>query len=331
MNKVTLLKGDGIGPEIIASVQKIFKYLDVPVVFEEQLLGRDALQATGQLLPAKTMDSIRENKVVLKAPYQTEVATGFRSVNVSLRQIFNLFANIRPIKTLVPGISHHEDIDIVILRENTEDLYIGKENVIVENEEVEAIKRITRTASTKIIEYAFAYAKTHNRKKITCVHKANILKESDGLFLKVFKETALKYPNIIVNDLIVDNAAMQLVMNPNQFDIMVMPNLYGDILSDLASGLVGGLGLAPSANIGTEFALFEACHGCAPDIAGKGIANPTAIILSACMMLDHLDLKQQSEQIKKAVYTALSTEGLTLDLGGKLDTKQFTKKIITCL
>jgi len=331
MKKVTLLKGDGIGPEIINCVLKIFKHLDIPITFDEQLLGMNAIIKYHHLLPLPTLESIKSNKVVLKAPYQTEVGQGFRSVNVTLRQVFDLYANIRPIKTMLPNISLFDDVDLVIFRENTEDLYIGKEEIIIENEEVNAIKKITRHASERIIKQAFEYARLNKKNKVTCVHKANILKESDGLFLKIFYELAKNYPNITVNDLIVDNAAMQLVIKPQQFDVMVMPNLYGDILSDLASGLIGGLGLAPSANIGAEYALFEACHGCAPDIAGQNIANPTAIILSSCMMLEYLKMETQSKQIKNAVYSTLKDGFLTADLDGKLTTTQFTKKLISYL
>jgi len=329
MNTVTLLKGEGIGPEIINSVLAIFQYLNIDIIFEEQLLGKEALTVFEDTIPLSTFNSIKKNKVVLKAPYQTEVGKGFRSVNVTLRQTFDLYANIRPIKTLVDSISKYSDVDLVIFRENTEDLYIGQEEVIEENKEVIAIKKITRKASERIIKHSFDYALANKYKKVTCVHKANILKESDGLFLTIFKEIAQSYPHITSNDLIVDNAAMQLVINPQQFDLMVMPNLYGDILSDLASGLVGGLGLAPSANIGEDFAVFEACHGSAPDIASQNIANPTAIILSSCMMLEYLGLNTQSDKIKMAVYTALAKGHLTKDLGGNLTTTQFTEKIIS--
>lgn len=331
MKRVTLLKGEGIGPEITESVLAIFQHLNLDIVFEEQLLGNAALKACGDVLPPATLDSIKSNRVALKAPYQTEVGQGYRSVNVALRQSLDLYANIRPITTLIPTLSPFGDINLTIVRENTEDLYIGKEEIIEEDKEVIAIKKITRLASERICRYAFDYAQTHNFQKVTAVHKANILKDSDGLFLRVYKEIKTSYPLLTANDLIVDNAAMQLVLNPQQFQVMVMPNLYGDILSDLASGLVGGLGLAPSANIGENYAVFEACHGSAPDIAGKNLANPTALLLSACMMLEHIGQLDESEKIKTALFNSLADKHYTTDLGGSLSTKEFTDKIIAHL
>ena len=329
MKTVTLLQGDGIGPEIIKSIQKIFTYLNIDINFDTQLLGKEAFRLTGDIIPEETTRSIEHNKVVLKAPYQTEVGQGFRSVNVALRQQFDLYANVRPIKTILFQASKFGDLDFTIIRENTEDLYIGEEEETIENQEVIALKKIARKASERIINYAFDYAATNNYKKVTCIHKANILKLSDGLFLRVFKEISQKYPDISTNDLIVDNAAMQLVINPAQFEVMVMPNLYGDILSDLASGLVGGLGLAPSANIGTNYALFEAIHGCALDIAGKNLANPSALLLSGCMMLEYLGYIRESKKIKAALLATLNNGYLTSDLGGNLTTTEFTDKIIS--
>jgi len=326
---VTLLKGDGIGPEIITSVLAVFTHLNIPITFDEQLLGKDALSATGEVLPQATLASIRQNKVALKAPYETGKAEGFRSVNVSLRQIFDLYANIRPIKTLVESPLGYRNIDLIIIRENTEDLYIGQEVIISENEEVQAIKKTTRAASERIIDYAFDYALKNNKKKVTAVHKANILKESDGLFLRVFNERRENYPRLSSDDLIVDNAAMQLVLDPNQFEVIVTSNLYGDILSDLAAALIGGLGLAPSANIGKEVAIFEACHGCAPDIAGRDLANPTALLLSSCLLLDYLGFEKESNKIKSALFDTLNDRQLTKDLGGSLGTKDFTAALIS--
>ena len=331
MKTVTLLKGDGIGPEIITSVLTVFKYLNIPIAFDEQLLGREALDKTGEVLPQATFDSIRTNKVALKAPYETTKAIGFRSVNVSLRQIFDLYVNIRPLKTLVKSPLGYKDIDLVILRENTEDLYIGQEEIISEDQEVHAIKKTTRSACERIIDYAFNYALSNHKNKVTAVHKANILKESDGLFLRIFNERLAHYPQITVNDLIVDNAAMQLVLDPQQFEVIVTSNLYGDILSDLAAGLIGGLGLAPSANIGSEGAIFEACHGCAPDIAGKDLANPTALILSSCLLLEYLNFTEEADKIKSALKSTLDNNYLTKDLGGTLGTKEFTARLISYL
>ena len=331
MPTVTLLTGDGIGPEICASVLTVFDYLQLPFQFEKQELGEKALLEQGEVLPERTLANIRKNKVALKAPYKTEVGSGFRSVNVSLRQTFELYANVRPIITLVKSSLGYPALDFVIIRENTEDLYIGQEEVIREDQEVIAIKKITRKASERIVNYALDYANQHNKNTVTCVHKANILKVSDGLFLQIFREISQKYPQLHTEDLIVDNAALQLVLDPQRFEVLVMPNLYGDILSDLAAGLIGGLGLAPSANIGTEYAIFEACHGCAPDLAGQDLANPSALLLSACMMLEYLGFESSSEKIKAALRQALNNQECTKDLGGTLGTKAFTANLLTYL
>lgn len=329
MKKVTLLTGDGIGPEIIQSVVTIFDYLKLPITFDSQLLGQKALDLTGNILPQTTIDSIQTTKIILKAPYQTAIGEGFRSVNVTLRQMFDLYANVRPAKNIPGVITPFSNVDLVIIRENTEDLYIGIEETVAQNQKVQALKVITRTASEKIIRYAFEYLKNNNRHHLTCVHKANILKETDGLFIKIFDEIAQQYPNFKVDKMIVDNAAMQMVINPQQFDVMVMPNMYGDILSDLASGLVGGLGVTPSANIGNNYALFEACHGSAPDIANQNIANPTAIILSSCLMLDYLNLNSDSDNIRQALYKVLSDpKKCPKDLKGPKTTIEFTQEII---
>lgn len=326
--KVTLFKGDGIGPEISDQVLRVLNSLNLPIEFEEYEIGQISYEKSGTLIPDEAIKSIKRNKVALKAPVTTPIGKGFRSVNVGLRLALDLYANIRPAKSLKGVKTKYDNVDLVTFRENTEDLYIGLEEEI-SKDEVHAIKKITRKASERIIRSAFDYALNNNRKKVTCVHKANILKKSDGLFLHVFEEIAKEYPNIEANSLIVDNTCMQLVMKPEQFDIMVMPNLYGDILSDLTSGLIGGLGLLPSCNKNDDYAIFEAVHGSAPDIAGKGIANPTALLLSAVMMLEHLGYKDEANRIKKAIDDVLeNTDIRTPDLGGKSTSKEYTDEII---
>lgn len=326
--KITLFKGDGIGPEITEQVIRVLEALNLPLEFEEYEIGQISYEKTGTLIPDEAIESIKRNKVALKAPVTTPIGKGFRSVNVGLRLALDLYANIRPAKSLKGVKTRYDNVDLVTFRENTEDLYIGLEEEI-SADEVHAIKKITRKASERIIRSAFDYAVDNNRKKVTCVHKANILKKSDGLFLHIFEEIAKEYPNIEANSLIVDNTCMQLVMKPEQFDIMVMPNLYGDILSDLTSGLIGGLGLLPSCNKNDDYAIFEAVHGSAPDIAGKGIANPTALLLSAVMMLEHLNYKDEANRIRKAIDDVLeNTDIKTPDLGGKATSKEYTDEII---
>ena len=326
--KVTLFKGDGIGPEISDQVLRVLNSLNLPIEFEEYEIGQISYEKSGTLIPDEAIKSIKRNKVALKAPVTTPIGKGFRSVNVGLRLALDLYANIRPAKSLKGVKTKYDNVDLVTFRENIEDLYIGLEEEI-SKDEVHAIKKITRKASERIIKSAFNYAINNNRKKVTCVHKANILKKSDGLFLHVFEEIAKEYPSIEANSLIVDNTCMQLVMKPEQFDIMVMPNLYGDILSDLTSGLIGGLGLLPSCNKNDDYAIFEAVHGSAPDIAGKGIANPTALLLSAVMMLEHLGYKDEANRIKKAIDDVLeNTDIRTPDLGGKSTSKEYTDEII---
>ena len=326
--KITLFKGDGIGPEITDEVLRVLNALNLPLEFEEFDIGQTIYDKTGVLIPDEAIESIKRNKVALKAPVTTPVGKGFRSVNVGLRLALDLYANIRPAKSLKGVKTKYDNVDLVTFRENTEDLYIGLEEEI-SPDEVHAIKKITRKASERIIRSAFDYALNNNRHKVTCVHKANILKKSDGLFLHIFEEIAGEYPDIEANSLIVDNTCMQLVMKPEQFDIMVMPNLYGDILSDLTSGLIGGLGLLPSCNKNDDCAIFEAVHGSAPDIAGKGIANPTALLLSAVMMLEHLNFKDEANRIKKAINDVLeNTDIRTPDLGGTSSTKEYTDAII---
>ena len=326
--KITLFKGDGIGPEITEQVIRVLEALNLPLEFEEYEIGQISYEKTGTLIPDEAIESIKRNKVALKAPVTTPIGKGFRSVNVGLRLALDLYANIRPAKSLKGVKTRYDNVDLVTFRENTEDLYIGLEEEI-SADEVHAIKKITRKASERIIRSAFDYAVDNNRKKVTCVHKANILKKSDGLFLHIFEEIAKEYPNIEANSLIVDNTCMQLVMKPEQFDITVMPNLYGDILSDLTSGLIGGLGLLPSCNKNDDYAIFEAVHGSAPDIAGKGIANPTALLLSAVMMLEHLNYKDEANRIRKAIDDVLeNTDIKTPDLGGKATSKEYTDEII---
>lgn len=326
--KITLLKGDGIGPEISSEVVRILDTLNLPFEYETYEIGQNAYNKYGVLIPDEVIDSIKRNKICLKAPVTTPVGKGFRSVNVGLRLAFDLYANIRPAKNTAGVKTRYENVDLVVFRENTEDLYIGEEEVVDDNT-VEAIKRITKKASDRIIRSAFEYARANKRQKVTCVHKANILKKSDGLFLSEFNKIKEEYPDIIANDLIVDNTCMQLVMKPEQFDVMVMPNLYGDIVSDLTSGLIGGLGLLPSVNKNDDIAIFEAVHGSAPDIAGKGIANPTALLYSACMMLEHLGYAKEAGKIKAAIEDVYSnTDIRTPDLGGNSTTREYVDEII---
>lgn len=331
MQTITVLKGDGIGPEICAEVIRILKTLDLDLEYDLQEVGAACYEKYGALIPQACFDSIERNKVVLKAPITTPVGKGFKSLNVQLRNKYDLYANIRPAKSMPNVETPFKNIDLVTFRENTEDLYIGQEEMI-SPDEVHAIKKITRHASERIIRAAFEYALKNDRKKVTCVHKANILKLSDGMFLSIFNEIKDEYPTIEANSMIVDNTCMQLVMNPSQFDIMVMPNLYGDIISDLTSGLIGGLGLLPSSNLGDEMALFEAVHGSAPDIAGQNKANPTALLLAACLMLDHIGKEEDADRIRKAI-DAVLIEGKvrTADLGGNSSTTEYSDAIIAKL
>ena len=330
MRKVTLIPGDGIGPEISKSVTDIFEAAGVEVEFEIENAGEKVYNETGELIPESLYKSIEKNKVALKGPITTPIGKGFRSINVYLRKKYDLYSNIRPIKTL-PGIkTRYENIDLVIFRENTEGLYIGEEKF--ENEEQTsaiAIKRITKKGSFRIIKAAFEYAKANNLNKVTVVHKANILKITDGLFLDTAREIAKDYPGITVEEVIIDNMCMQLVINPEKYQIIVTMNLYGDILSDLCAGLVGGLGLAPGANIGEDIAVFEAVHGSAPDIAGQNKANPLALLFTSIDMLKYLKENEKAEQIEKAVLRVLEKgEVLTADLGGSATTEELTAEII---
>ena len=328
---VTLLPGDGIGPEITASVTAILDAAGANLAWERHDAGEESIKVSGMPLPPATLASIQRTKVCLKGPVGTPIGKGFKSVNVTLRQTLDLYANLRPVKN-VPGVpARYGDLDLVVVRENTESLYSGIEHVVVPGV-VESIKVITEKASTRIARFAFEFARAHGRRMVTIVHKANIMKLSDGLFLDSCRNVAAGYPDIVVNDVIVDAACMKLVMNPKQFDVLVLDNLYGDIVSDLASGLVGGLGVTPGANLGETCAVFESVHGSAPDIAGKGIANPTALLLSAVMMLRHLKEEATASRVEKALFAALE-EGTarTRDVGGTATTNTFTRSVVSRL
>ena len=330
-NKITVMKGDGIGPEICDAVMQILKAAKADVTFECFEVGEAEYKRNGELIPKEAYESFERNRIMLKAPITTPIGKGFRSLNVTLRKRYDLYANIRPAKSNTAVLTPFPNVDIVTFRENTEDLYVGVEEEIDENT-VHATKIITRKASERIIEDAFEYALKYGRKKVSCVHKANILKLSDGMFLSIFQETAKRYPSIIAEDKIIDALCMRLVMDPSEFDVLVMPNLYGDIVSDLTSGLIGGLGLLPSANLGKDHAMFEAVHGSAPDIAGKHIANPTALLWSACMMLEYLGQSDYAGKIRNAVDAVLA-EGtaITPDLKGNATTEQYRDAIIAKL
>lgn len=327
MHTVTLIPGDGIGPEVTNAMVKVVEASGAKINWEKVQAGEAVIEKYNTAIPDYVIDSIKKNKVAIKGPITTPVGKGFKSVNVTLRQKLDLYVNLRPIKSFKGIKSRYEDVDLVIVRENTEDLYAGIEHKIGDYA-AESIKIITKPACERICKFAFDYAKDNNRKKVTGVHKANIMKLSDGLFLNTFREVAKDY-NIESDDLIVDAAAMNLVLNPENYDVMVMPNLYGDILSDLCSGLVGGLGIIPGANIGKDVAVFEAVHGSAPQIAGQNIANPTAIIQSSVMMLKYLGEVDAAKKIEKALEEVfLKGEKLTVDLGGNSTTEEFTDEII---
>jgi isocitrate dehydrogenase (NAD+) len=323
---VTLIRGDGIGPEVTDAVLVILDAAKAPLVFEEVLVGRRAEQEEGDPLPARALDSIRRNRVALKGPVGTPIGKGFQSVNVRLRQTLNLYANLRPVKN-VPSIqSRFENVDLVVVRENTEDLYSGLEHTVVPGV-VESLKIITAAASTRIAKFAFDHARANGRRRVTAVHKANIMKLSDGLFLDCVRKVAEDYPDIVSDDRIVDAACMDLVMRPEKYDILLLENLYGDIVSDLAAGLVGGLGVVPSANLGTEAAIFEAVHGTAPDIAGQNKANPTALLMSSILMLRHLSLPELADRVETAMLETLREGIKTPDVGGTAGTKEFAEAI----
>jgi isocitrate dehydrogenase (NAD+) len=327
-HRITLIPGDGIGPEVTKPTLQIIKAAGVKVDWETYLAGAEALKKHGTTIPQQLMDSFEKNLVALKGPVTTPVGEGFTSVNVALRQTFNLYANLRPIKNL-PGVkARYQGIDLIVVRENTEGLYSGIEHEVIPGV-VESLKIMTEKACTKIAKFAFEFARRNGRKKIAAVHKANIMKLSDGLFLDCARRVSTSYKTIAFSDVIVDNACMQLVINPWQFDVLLMENLYGDILSDLAAGLVGGLGVVPGANLGDRHALFETVHGSAPDIKGKNIANPSAMIQAAIMMLRHLSEKAAANRIALALERVLMRgEILTADLGGTASTKKFGEAII---
>ncbi len=324
---ITLIPGDGIGPEVAEATKRVLDAAGVRIRWDTHDAGAAVAEKRGTVLPNEVLESIRRNKVALKGPIGTPIGKGFRSVNVTLRQALDLYANVRPVRSL-PGVEpRFEGTDLVIIRENTEDLYAGLELMIMPGI-AQSIKLITDKGCTRICEYAFEYAERMGRKRVTAVHKANIMKLSDGMFLECFRKTALSHPKIEPAEMIVDATAMQMVRNPNKLDVIVTENLYGDILSDLAAGLVGGLGIVPGANIGREAAVFEAVHGTAPDIAGTGMANPTALIQSAVMMLHHLGETSAGDRIERALIEVFRRgDSKTSDLGGSATTDQFTDNL----
>jgi isocitrate dehydrogenase (NAD+) len=328
---ITLIPGDGIGPEVSAAVRQILSAAGVEIAWDE-IPARSEFERRGVgFLQSGVIESIRKNRVALKGPMATAVAGGAPSINVGLRQALDLYANLRPVKNLEGVQSRYQNVDLVIIRENTEDLYAGLEHTVVPGV-VESLKIITERASTRIARFAFEYARKFGRKKIHAIHKANIMKLSDGLFLTCVRKVAAEYPDIEYKELIIDNACMQVVLDPHQFDMLLLTNLYGDIMSDLAAGLVGGLGVVPSGNIGEDVAIFEAVHGTASDIAGKGVANPTALLLSAIMMLDHLGEATAVRRIENALHAVYRKgQSLTQDVGGKATTAEFTAAIIHAL
>ena len=328
MHRITLIPGDGIGPEVAAAVVRVIEAAGVEIEWETHYAGALALEKFGDTLPNELLESIKRNKVALKGPVTTPVGKGFRSVNVGLRKALDLYANLRPIRALPNVPCRNPNLDLVVVRENTESLYSGLEHVVVPGV-VESLKIITEKASTRIARFAFDLARREERKRITGVHKANIMKLSDGLFLECFHKVAEEYPEIKADDIIVDNASMQLVMRPEQFDILLCENLYGDIVSDLCAGLIGGLGLVPGANIGEKGAVFEAVHGSAPDIAGKGIANPTALLQSAILMLQHVGERAAADKIESAMLKTFEDGKVrTRDIGGTASTDEFADAII---
>jgi isocitrate dehydrogenase (NAD+) len=327
---ITVIRGDGIGPEIMDATLHVLDGMGLGLRYEEADAGLVALEKHGELLPQATMDSIRRNKVALKSPLTTPVGEGFSSINVELRKRFDLYANVRPAKSFPNTKSRFPSgVDLVTVRENTEGAYSGEgQNVTEDGATATLIQKITRKGSERIVRYAFDLARRTGRKQVTVVHKANILKSTSGLFLKVAREVAAEYPEIDCNEMIVDNCCMQLVMRPEQFDIIVTTNLFGDIISDLCAGLIGGLGLTPGANIGIDVAIFEAVHGSAPDIAGKGIANPCALLLGAAQMLDHIGMPEKATALRNAIVATLEArDNLTPDLGGEGTTRSFAEAI----
>lgn len=327
MRRITLINGDGIGPEISDAVVKIIEASGLKIDWDIQTAGADVIEKEGTPLPERVLNSIKENKIALKAPVTTPIGKGFRSVNVQLRKALDLYANLRPCKNLPNVKTKFDNVDIVVVRENTEDLYAGIERQ-VNSDTAESIKVITRKASERICKFAFDYAIKNNRKEVCVVTKANIMKLSDGLFLESYRKIAENYPQINKREILVDNLCMQLVQNPSQFDVLVLPNLYGDIVSDLCAGLIGGLGVAQGANIGLDYAVFEPVHGSAPDIKGQNKANPTALLLSAIEMLKYIGEFSYADRIEKALFKTLERGIFTADLGGTASTKDFTEAII---
>jgi isocitrate dehydrogenase (NAD+) len=329
---VTLIPGDGIGPEVTRSVLRVLDAVELRVEWEEFSAGAAALQEYGTTLPKPLLESIKKNKAALKGPLTTPIGEGFTSVNVGLRKALDLYANLRPVWNLPSVPSRFQNVDLVIVRENTEDLYAGLEHVVVPGV-VESLKIITRDASTRIARFAFDHARRHKRKHVTAVHKANIMKLGDGLFLDCARSVARDYPEIQYDERIVDAVCMHLVMHPETLDVLLLPNLYGDIVSDLCAGLVGGLGVVPAANLGADgVGVFEAVHGTAPDIAGQDKANPTALLLSAVLMLHHLEEDDKAVRVMNALWRALADESArTVDLGGRATTTQFTDAIVAAL
>src|SRR5215203_342590 len=328
---ITLIPGDGIGPEVSAAVVRIIEATGVDIKWETHYAGAQALEKFGSTLPEELLESIKRNRFALKGPITTPVGKGFTSVNVGLRKTLDLYANVRPVRALPNVPARYPELDLVIVRENTESLYAGIEHVVVPGV-VESIKIITEKASTRIARYAFEFSRREGRKKVTAVHKANIMKLSDGLFLECFRNVSKEYPEIEAEDKIVDNACMQLVMRPEHFDVMLLENLYGDIVSDLCAGLVGGLGLVPGANIGELGAVFEAVHGSAPDIAGQGIANPTALLQSGILMLRYIGEREAADRVEKAMLKVY-TDGRvrTRDVGGTSHTDEFAQAVIQAM
>jgi len=334
MTTITVIRGDGIGPEIMDATLYVLDAMQLGLSYEFADAGMVALEKHGELLPEATLESIRKNRIALKSPLTTPVGGGFSSINVELRKRFDLYANVRPARSFPNTKARFTGhVDLITVRENTEGAYIGEGQSVSEDGETAVLtQKVTRKGSERIVRYAFDLARKTGRKKVTVVHKANILKSTSGLFLKTAREVAAQYPDIECNEMIVDNACMQLVMRPEQFDVIVTTNLFGDIISDLCAGLVGGLGLAPGANIGTDAAIFEAVHGSAPDIAGKGIANPCALLLGAGQMLDHLRRTDQAERLRGAIVATLEAkDSLTPDLGGTGTTQTFAKAIASRL
>ena len=331
MNKtICVIRGDGIGPEITDACLRVLDAMQLGLTYDFALAGVSAYEATGELLPKETLEKIAQHRIALKGPLSTPIGGGFSSINVELRRRFDLYANVRPAKSVPNTKSKYQGIDLITVRENTEGAYRSEgQSLSADGETATSQIQVSKRGCARIARYAFELAKRSGRKKVTIVHKANILKTTSGLFLKTAREVAADYPDIECHDMIVDNACMQLVMNPHQFDVIVTTNLFGDILSDLCAGLVGGLGLAPGANIGADSAIFEAVHGSAPDIAGQGVANPSALLLGAAQMLDHMAMPEQAERLRRALIRTLEAKDhLTRDLGGSAGTAEFTDALI---